>query len=350
MIMSRLRRRISSAAPASTSPGHDLSGNAQGSTSQSARQRHAIFYDVENTSSPDDVGGVVDQLAMDRQGCDTQLVAVGNWRVIGQQTARLLARQGAELVHSAPSTGVRDWSDLRIAVDAGIWLAAARPGDKLHIISDDQAFDAVGDVAATLGVEFQRIAPRKQREEQRAAARASARTAPSTVATGASRPTAGASRPTAGASRPTAGVSRPTAGVSRPTTDDGRHATHQDILSAVRKLTSADASGDGVSLDSLSNALKDEGFRRAPGSLRLITRLRRIKELQVRGDGVIRLASPMATPMATPVAAEPANDGDGPAAPRKRARRGRRGGRRRSGRQQDTDTNGSAPEANDTTS
>ena len=37
-------------------------------------------------------------------------------------------QRGAHLVHSAPSTGVRDWSDLRIAVAAGIWLAAARPG------------------------------------------------------------------------------------------------------------------------------------------------------------------------------------------------------------------------------
>ena len=49
-------------------------------------------------------------------------------------------------MHSAPSTGVRDWSDLRIAVAAGIWLAAARPGDVIEIVSDDRAFDAVGDV------------------------------------------------------------------------------------------------------------------------------------------------------------------------------------------------------------
>jgi len=323
MIMSRLRRRISSATLASTSSGQDLSGNAQ-ATSQSARQRHAIFYDVENTSSPNDVGSVVDELEMDRQGCDTHLVAVGNWRVIGQQTARLLARQGAELVHSAPSTGVRDWSDLRIAVDAGIWLAAARPGDKLHIISDDQAFDAVGDVAATLGVDFRRIAPRKQREAQRVAARTT-------------------TRPPSSAASP--GAPRTTTAASSTETDTGRHATHQDILSAVRKLTTADGSGDGVSLDTLSNALKDSGFRRAPGSLRLITRLRRIKELQVRGDGVIRLA----TPLAASAAGEPANDGDG-VAPRKRARRGRRGGRRRSGRQQDAESNGSEPAAGDTTS
>src|SRR5437899_2646985 len=90
----------------------------------------------------------------------TELVAVGNWRVIGNDTARLLASRGAHLVHSAPSVGVRDWSDLRIAVAAGAWLAAARPGDLLEIVTDDQAFDAVGDVAASLGVRFRRLSYR----------------------------------------------------------------------------------------------------------------------------------------------------------------------------------------------
>ena len=87
-------------------------------------------------------------------------MAVGNWRVIGHDTARLLAHHGAALVHSAPSVGVRDWSDLRIAVSAGVWLAGARPGDVIEIVSDDQAFDAVGDVAASLGVTFRRTSYR----------------------------------------------------------------------------------------------------------------------------------------------------------------------------------------------
>ncbi len=80
--------------------------------------------------------------------------------MIGADSARLLARRGAHLVHSAPSTGVKDWSDLRIAVSAGVWLGSARPGDLIEIISDDRAFDAVGDVAALLGVEYRRLSYR----------------------------------------------------------------------------------------------------------------------------------------------------------------------------------------------
>ena len=42
----------------------------------------------------------------------------------------------------------------------GVWLAAARPGDTIEIVTDDQAFDAVGDVAASLGVHFRRLSYR----------------------------------------------------------------------------------------------------------------------------------------------------------------------------------------------
>src|SRR5262249_31539393 len=48
-----------------------------------------------------------------------------------------------------------------IAVSAGVWLGSARPGDVVEIISDDRAFDAVGDVAALLGVEFRRLSYRR---------------------------------------------------------------------------------------------------------------------------------------------------------------------------------------------
>ena len=120
----------------------------------------AIFFDVENTSRAEHIARMVDHLAVDRRGLRTDFVAVGNWRVIGHDTARLLARHGAHLVHSAPSVGVRDWSDLRIAVSAGVWLASARPGDVIEIVSDDRAFDAVGDVAAGLGITFRRLSYR----------------------------------------------------------------------------------------------------------------------------------------------------------------------------------------------
>src|SRR5512147_2594107 len=122
--------------------------------------RRAIFVDVENSSRADHVSRVLDHLAIDRLERRVDLIAVGNWRVIGADSARLLARRGAHLVHSAPSTGVRDWSDLRIAVSAGVWLGSARPGDLIEVISDDRAFDAVGDVAALLGVEYRRLSYR----------------------------------------------------------------------------------------------------------------------------------------------------------------------------------------------
>src|SRR5262249_15028708 len=120
--------------------------------------RRAIFFDVENTSRSEHIARVIDHLAVDRMGRRTDFVAVGNWKVIGHDTARLLARHGAQLVHSAPSVGVRDWSDPRIAVPAGVWLAGARPGDVMEIVTNDRAFDAVGDVAAGLGIAFRRLA------------------------------------------------------------------------------------------------------------------------------------------------------------------------------------------------
>src|SRR5438093_3136616 len=122
--------------------------------------RRAIFFDVENPIRAEHLARMVDHLAVDRRGLRTDFVAVGNWRVIGHDTARLLARHGAHLVHSAPSVGVRDWSDLRIAVSAGVWLASARPGDVIEIVSDDRAFDAVGDVAAGLGITYRRLSYR----------------------------------------------------------------------------------------------------------------------------------------------------------------------------------------------
>src|SRR4030095_16532169 len=102
---------------------------------------------------------VIERIAIDHLGRSTEFYAVGNWRVIGHETARLLARQGAQLVHSAPSRGVRGASALRSAVTPGVWLAAAHPGDVIEIVSDDRAFDAVGDVAAALAVTLFLVCP-----------------------------------------------------------------------------------------------------------------------------------------------------------------------------------------------
>jgi hypothetical protein len=121
--------------------------------------RRAVFFDVENSSRPARILALLEELAVDgRPGVD--LVAMGNWRVVSPDTARLLSTRGATLVHSAPLPGVKDWSDLRIAVAVGIWLGRARSGDTLEIVSDDRAFDAAGDVAAIRGVAFRRVSAR----------------------------------------------------------------------------------------------------------------------------------------------------------------------------------------------
>ncbi len=85
--------------------------------------RYAVFIDVENTSSEIDLVRVLEDLNIDR--AKTDLTAVGNWRVVGQQLGRMLAQRGAHLVHSAPAPRVPDWSDLWIAVTAGMWLGRA---------------------------------------------------------------------------------------------------------------------------------------------------------------------------------------------------------------------------------
>jgi hypothetical protein len=123
------------------------------------QRKRVVFFDVENGSRFERIAALLRALGLPA-GQHTSVFAVGNWRVVGLETAQLLSRAGAVLVHSAPQSGVKDWSDLRIAVDAGRWLATAYPADLLEIVSDDQAFDAVGDVAASLGVVFRRVSAR----------------------------------------------------------------------------------------------------------------------------------------------------------------------------------------------
>jgi hypothetical protein len=290
--------------------------------------RRAIFFDVENTSRAQHIARVIDYLAIDRLGSRTEFLAVGNWRVIGHDTARLLASHGADLVHSAPSVGVRDWSDLRIAVGAGVWLAAARPGDSIEIVSDDRAFDAVGDVAASLGIVFRRLsyrglagmpggeAPARPSEPVREAA-------PRGEASSRRRWRERGRGPRAAAPRaPVAPAAARARAVAPPETDGGgegepRTAPHDEILAVMRDLVH-EAPGRGVSIDTFANALKARGFRRTSGSPRLITRLRRIKELVLNRAGMITLvgAGPV-EPGGDESAAEPrealagAPEGDG---------------------------------------
>jgi hypothetical protein len=120
----------------------------------------AVIFDVENSSRVEHVGRILEHLGLDRADGRTRILAIGNWGVVGPDTARLLAGRGADLVHSAPAFGVKDWTDMRIAVEAGMWLGGSRPGDVLEIVTDDQAFDAVGDVATSYGVTFHRLSYR----------------------------------------------------------------------------------------------------------------------------------------------------------------------------------------------
>jgi hypothetical protein len=299
--------------------------------------RHAIFFDVENTSNPTHIERVVERLAIDHGDRNTEFFAVGNWRVIGHETGRVLARFGAQLLHSAPSTGVRDWSDLRIAVSAGVWLAGARPGDVLEIVSDDRAFDAVGDVAAALGITFHRL---------------TARTLAGAAPVEASRPASGGDRGRRRGGRGRRG-GRPVAVETEPRrpepvrhapapveSDEGHSAPHDELVLLVRELAERSPNG-AVLIDNVARALKARGFSRPPGSPRLVTRLRRIKELSVSPTGMISLVPGAVSrvevppPPPEPLVEEPVEVAAAPAAPaprrgRRRSRRGGRGRRRTS--------------------
>ena len=321
----------------------------------------AIFFDVENTSRPDHIARVLAHLAIEWTARRTELIAVGNWRVVSHETARMLARHGAHLVHSAPSVGVRDWSDLRIAVGAGVWLAGARPGDSIEVVSDDQAFDAVGDVATSLGVAFRRLSYRALAgvlrdlpiEEPAREDRAPRRRRRGSRRGGDHRDAPPRHAP-ARSHAVHATHAAPPPGNGEESGDEVHSAPPDEIVEVVRALL-GNSPDRGVSIDALTNALKARGFRRPPGSLRLITRLRRIKELDVSRNGTIRLVGSAAASPPDEVAESAGDDayepegvdleppgesgaddapaGDESAAPRPgQRRRRRRGGRRRRGR------------------
>jgi hypothetical protein len=247
----------------------------------------AVIFDVENSSRVEHIARMLEHLGLGTLDRQTRLMAVGNWGVIGYDTARLLARHGAELLHTAPAFGVKDWSDLRIAVTAGIWLAGARPGDVLDIITDDQAFDAVGDVAAGRGVDFHRLSyralvgarqiiPRESASDGGARRRRTGRRRTRRAAPG-GRATESASSAPARSQRRSHGGSP---GAAQPAPAD-------EILAVLRELL---ARGEPVPLDALSSALKARGFSRPPGSPRLVTRLRQMKDIEVSPSGTIRPA------------------------------------------------------------
>jgi hypothetical protein len=72
-------------------------------------------------------------------------------------------------------------------------------------------------------------------------------------------------------------------------------APHDELVSVVRGLVEASPKRS-VSIDAVANALKARGFHRPPGSPRLVTRLRRIREIVVSPAGTITLADDDAAP------------------------------------------------------
>ncbi len=241
--------------------------------------RRAIFIDVENTSSEDSLLSALESLAVDRTAEPAEVTAVGNWRVVGQRVGRRLAELGAHLVHSAPALGVRDWSDLWIAVAAGMWLGTSTAGDRLDILSDDRAFDAVGDAAARRGVVFRRISCRTGSHAHHAPAAEPAER-------GGKRRRRG-KRSTA---RP-APVSQSAAPRSSPPVEEPHGAPYEQIVAILTDLSGGNPA-HWVNLDVLENALKARGFARPPGSARLVTRLRKLKDIEVSPHGTVRLVAP----------------------------------------------------------
>jgi hypothetical protein len=95
--------------------------------------------------------------------------------------------------------------------------------------------------------------------------------------------------PPAPAPAPVLPVEEPAVEVAADGAEPAPHtAPHDEIIAIVHDLIDR-SSARSTTLDSLANALKSRGFSRTPGSPRLITRLRRIKEVAVSRSGVITL-------------------------------------------------------------
>jgi hypothetical protein len=213
-----------------------------------------------------------------------------------------------------------------------VWLARARPGDVLEIITNDRAFDAVGDVAASLGIGFKRLTHHglvaaAHEDEVLAPMRAPASEGqPRRRGRGHRRRRWGEGAPAAPAVPALPAVQPPVrppepilaetpAEAGEEAAPSAHTAPHDEIINVVHDLMQRSPTR-AVTIDTLANALKGRGFSRTPGSPRLITRLRRIKEISVSRSGVITLvgegaeiappsAEPAAPPPVEPIAAPP---------------------------------------------
>ena len=345
-------RKASNVAIVSKVPKLPAARRGKGAAPAGRVLRRAVFIDVENTSSEEDLFEVLEALKIDRAVQPTELHAVGNWRAIGQKLGRHLASIGAHLEHSAPATGVRDWSDLWIAVAAGCWLGAAHPGDVLEIVSNDRAFDAVGDAAAARGVIYRRLlhkrgaaaaaaaaeeedaAPKRRRRSRGGRRRrgrgGSAASTATSAASAAPVVEAAPDEAAPAAPAPRRGSPRPAhrAPTHPPPHEIEPHgATRDQIVSVIGRLSGGDASR-WINLDVLEKALKTDGFSRPPGSPRLVTRLRMLRDIEVDSHGRARLSPNAAAAAESPPPVEPepaveaeAGEAAQPAPAKKRRRR-----------------------------
>ena len=330
-------------------------------------------------------------LALDFTRGGVELMAVGNWRVIGHEPARLLAPRvptwSTARRRPACATGAISASRSRRAYGS----RERNRATCIEIVSDDRAFDAVGDVAASLGITFQRLSyrrlvkeeapeivppepsppprsesggdgrgrrrrwrggrdrrgpggrpPSEPRPQPRAESPPAPRPHVPAEPRGARREPAtehrevrrqpvpaavhvstrplgrlpypppsfrDASRTGSSSEEAESGQAEPEQtelGQAEPEGFKPHTAPHDEIVSVVQELVEH-AAERRVSIDTLANALKARGFRRPSGSPRLMTRLRRIREIVVSPTGMISLAS---TP---PAASAGAASGDAPA-------------------------------------
>jgi len=265
--------------------GPRATGTGDRSTPPARLPRRLVLIDVENASNDADLVRIVGELNIDRAAQQTEVLAAGNWRIISSQVARYLASIGAHLLHTAPTPGVRDWSDLRLAVDAGVWLGHSTAGDQLDIVSDDRAFDVVRDAAAERGVVFRRLKHR--------GGVSPAREAP------AAKPVRGGPRSGAPSRRPKAQHAAERAAEHRtptpapqppspPPQPEPHGASREQILALIHEMSGTQP-GRWLQLDAVGEALKAKGFARVPGSPRLVTRVRMLKEVEVNAKGQVRI-------------------------------------------------------------
>jgi hypothetical protein len=192
-------------------------------------------------------------------------------------------------------------------------------------VSDDRAFDAVGDVAAGLGIAFRRLSSRRTTDTSDDAV--SQVPAPSRGrGRHGRRSPRGRRASVVAATEPRRADPRDHDALPA---DAAHTAPHDEIIDIVRELAQRSSNG-AVLIDTIERTLKSRGFSRPPGSPRLVTRLRRIKELSVSPTGMITLVDEpaRAEAAAAPVAAEAPVAGPSTGRRRRRSRRGGRGRRR----------------------